>query len=235
MHSHLSPNISLVTLFSMQNNNKILFLFIRAASTWKCSTVIECTLAVKFEVAAPEKKKKGFFCVIIAYWEIRHMKNSLMGNINVAQLFWLFAQSYSAVNMKDFSRRQVNNRMFMIQCHVEKWCGDCCHALSAQGWLICVSKHWDNKSSNILANNLLFLHRRIIAQQSFWHLHFIDLCKLRVFPSFTNQVASKYLCVRDDSLNNLCLAEWDISLKKKHLSSRLNTNLNVHSVGNVDI
>lgn len=160
----------------MQNNNKIMFLFIRAASTWNCSTVIECTLAMNFEVAAPEKK--WFFCVFIAYWEIWHMANSLLGNITVAQLFHLFAQSYSAVNVNNFSRREVNNRMFMIQCHEEKWCGDCCHTLSAPGWLICVSKHWDNKSSNILANNLLFLHRRIIAQQGFWHLHFIDLCKL---------------------------------------------------------
>lgn len=56
MHSHLSPNISLVTLLSMQNNNKIMFLFIRSASTWSCSTVTESTLAMNFEVAAPEKK-----------------------------------------------------------------------------------------------------------------------------------------------------------------------------------
>lgn len=69
------------------------------------------------------------------------MKNSLLGNITVAQLLCLFAQSYSAVNVKDFSRREVNNHMFMIQCHVEKWCGDYFHALSAPGWLICVSKH----------------------------------------------------------------------------------------------
>lgn len=64
MHSHLSPNISLVTFFSMQNNNKIMFLFIRAASTWNCSTVTECTLAMNFEVGAPEKN--FFLCVVIA-------------------------------------------------------------------------------------------------------------------------------------------------------------------------
>lgn len=67
------------------------------------------------------------------------MKNSLLGNITVAQLFCLFSPSNSAVNVKILV--EVNNCMFMIQCHVEKWCGDCCHALSAPGWLICVSKH----------------------------------------------------------------------------------------------
>lgn len=48
--------------------------------------------------------------------------------------------------------------MVMLQCHMGKQYGESYHPLSAPGKLIGVSEHWDNKSSKILANNLLFLN-----------------------------------------------------------------------------